>query len=255
MIVSPDIASKIAEDKATQLRVLVDHGEQRYVPRVDKHGVAKRGASVRLVKPTTYTEGDRFPIKATQSREEKCHVLVVAVRRERHGDLTQMDAIRSGYKTTAAYKVAWVRRHDDAWIKHLEQDGPPVDDETLVIRFDQRHAHREVWVLDVERDRSGTARFLAASPGSSQADYVSSPAAALPGELEAVSADEQDRQTREAKLKPVVGRQQVYEEERAQIMASIERLESADLGREVGSLLYALKQRLYRLDGKIREAA
>jgi hypothetical protein len=269
MILEATLCRAIDAGKATQIRRVVIATDPRYRRRKDKHGRAKRGQSMELVKPTVPKQGDRFPIKAAADKPVMCRVVVREKPViERHGAISFADVRASGYRTTVEYKAAWVRRYDGGWIEAKEvttgADGAVdenryLTDELLAVRFDARWADRDVYVLHVEVDRTGE-RYLAADPAAMETDYVRSPARAMTGEPPAVDEATQEQFTKDARQKPIVTQMEVWREERAELEAAIARAEArvadaGDVGTSFRSSLRQMRRQLDVIERKIDRAA
>lgn len=195
MILDSTIAWKILAGAATQVRRVVDNREPGYRERQ-----GRRGQSRQRVAPFKPHEGTIVTIQKP-ARKDGCDTVetvgratITAYRTQRHGDISFVDVRVSGFKTTAAYKASWVRLHDRAWLGRQDDQS----DAALVARFDSHHADTLVYVLEVEPVKEARGRFLAADPGAMETDYVESSARAMPGELEAVEPEVQQRFSEEA---------------------------------------------------------
>jgi len=268
MILEAALCRAIDAGRATQIRRVIVASEPRYRRRKDRHGRAKRGQSVELVKPLVPKAGDRFPIKAASDKPVMCRVVVRSLSTERHGAISFADVRASGYRTTVEYKAAWVRRHDAGWIEGkevttgaggVEDVNRFLTDELLAVRFDERWAGRDVYVLHVEVDRTGE-RYLAADPAAMETDYVRSPVRALAGEPAAVDEQTLAAFTKAAREKPKVTQMEVWAERRASLESEIERMErelgeAGDVGRNLGTSIRALRRQLDIVEGKLRRSA
>jgi hypothetical protein len=100
-----------------------------------------------------------------------------------------MTTTRRGSWTRTPSRLPSVRRprhpHDGYCVTCGCDDQPHA-------RFTARHANRPVWVLRFQLDTQHVPRLLAASP-STESDYVTSPALALPDEPEALTTDDHAR--------------------------------------------------------------
>lgn len=263
MILEASLCRAIDAGKATQIRTIVVASEPRYRRRKDRHGKAKRGQSMELVKATIPKRGDRFPIKAAQDKPVMCRVVVTTKPTvEQHGPISFADVRASGYKTTVEYKAAWVRRHDREWVDAMAErragDGDVTDVE-LAERFDVRWADGDVYVLHIEVDRTGE-RYLAADPAAMETDYVHSPARAMAGEPAAVDDQTLAQFTKDAREKPIITQMEVWKEERVELEQAIARAEqrvseSGDVGTSFRSSVRQLRRQLDVIERKIARAA
>lgn len=194
----------------------------------------KKTATRRLVKGDEpkgrYRAGKSYAVQPGRGKPSSFRILVTDVRQEPVGDLTLADARAEGFRTSDEFKLYWIRLHDKAWA-NPKVDCPecmgigcwdcddtgkvvkPRDDVELLARFEDRHAHRLVWVIMFEVDRTDRPRYLAAGGGWNPANakrdqqlreaghaiptreedsgYTRNAALALPGEPEAVSEADQ----------------------------------------------------------------
>jgi hypothetical protein len=173
------------------------------------------GRSRTLVKPYRPTTGDRVPVQQRVTRNgrqtvETCgHIILTSVRIAPAGDLTFTDARQMGYRTTTDAMAAWMIDHDSDWTVDPDTlgtcqacGGPGIHTDGYCVtcgcddqphaRFTAKHANRPVWVLQFQLDTQHVPRLLAASP-STESDYVTSPALALPDEPEALTTDDHAR--------------------------------------------------------------
>jgi hypothetical protein len=148
-------------------------------------------------KSCTLKPGQDYALQPGPSRDAICRIVVTKVDRGFLGDVTFDDARAEGFKTTAAFAVAWMRRYDRGWpptasftchecngygheiISHPGEpvaigDAPCVEcegtgwleveteitDQDILDRFKQRHVDRPVWVVRFTLDRSHHPRLL-----------------------------------------------------------------------------------------------
>jgi hypothetical protein len=90
--------------------------------------------------------GHDYPVQPGKGKPALCRVHVHGVATVAAGEITFQDARREGYKTTSAFKVAWVQAHDARWL--MAQEDP--DDGILVERFDRRHSTTPVQLVVFE---------------------------------------------------------------------------------------------------------
>lgn len=230
----------------------------------------RKTATRRRVRPDEiacpYRPGRTYAVQPGHGRPAIARIEVVRVERCLLGDLTFADAQSEGFRTTAEFKAHWVRLHDGPWVALREPAAPdpdgceaaePLGEEQLAARFDARHAGAPVWVIRfrlAERVRL-LARSGANAEGDAARGYTSNPRLALANEPEAVDDQALARIVEEAARKPRVTRAEAWEESRARIAAELQRLEAADLGRDVGTTLRALERQLARLDRKLGSGA
>lgn len=89
-------------------------------------------------------------------------------------------------------RLRWLERHGAA--ECIEGEWWRCEGGEMIAagaRFNDRHAHKPVWVLTFRLDTTETPRFLAARPGGAHGDYVSTPALSAPGEPQPVSEHDQ----------------------------------------------------------------
>jgi hypothetical protein len=86
-------------------------------------------------------------------------IRVSDVGREPLNEISLRDANREGFKTTDAFRLHWVARHDRRWLAELGDEPDPA---LLLARFEERHADCDVWVVSFELDRAAPPRHLAA---------------------------------------------------------------------------------------------
>ena len=265
MILEASLCRAIDAGKATQIRTIVAASEPRYRRRKDRHGRAKRGQSMELVKPWIPKRGDRFAIKAAAAKPIMCRVVVTTKPTiEQHGPISFADVRASGYRTTVEYKAAWVQRHDHDWVEATVErragevsDG--LTDVELAERFDARWADGDVYVLHIEVDRTGE-RYLAADPAAMETDYVHSPTRAMAGEPAAVDDRTLAEFTKAAREKPIVSQMEVWQERRAELEQAIARAEAevaeaGDVGTSFRSSVRQLRRQLDVIERKIDRAA
>lgn len=90
----------------------------------------------------------------------RCRIRVLDRRRVLLGAITYRDAKAEGHRTTDAFRVAWVRRHDRAWLARQKVDllTATLDDDEiaaivhagLLARFAVRWAPCNAWVITFE---------------------------------------------------------------------------------------------------------
>jgi len=202
------IARAIARGAASTLRVPVDRRLLRHPLPPAKRGDSKpfhpaAGQPVTLAGVTpTVKEGRR-------AYDIACHVTVTVHRVDRGplGHLTAEQAGMEGYPSPTAFEVAWVQRHDRAWLDGqeiiLRELGEADDDirealtEFALARYRYRWSLREAWTLHVTAAHD-IDQYLAPTdrPGGSMLGYVTSPAAAMPGEPPVVFTSQLDKRWR-----------------------------------------------------------
>jgi hypothetical protein len=155
-----------------------------------------------------YQPGKSYAVQPGRGQSATCRIKIVAVRRELAGDIAFHDARAEGFPTTEEFKAYWVSIHDKVWLEHENKmldeaendDGVVLDRDVWLLRrslamFEQRHAHKPVWVISFHLDLAPVGRLLALR---SHEGYTTNPARALPHEPEAVDPDTQKRITRDA---------------------------------------------------------
>jgi len=145
-----------------------------------------------------YRVGKPYQIKAATDTTPAEHITITDVREQTLGEITKREAAREGFKSTSAFFEAWVYEH-----RSLERDQP-----IYVVSF-------------IRGDQSDTPRLLAARPGGTQGDYVSSSARAARGESEAVDAQTLSSYAKEAKDGQSVARNVLWEDRRARLLVAI----------------------------------
>lgn len=151
MIFAPEMVRLITTSRKTQTRrpVRGDEPKSRYRP------------------------GRSYAVQPGRGKPASLRIVITDVRQEPLGDLTLADAHAEGFRTTDEFRLYWVALHDKAWIarqhKLLDAEHDFTDEdraETIHIRalprFNARHAHRHVWVITFELDRTEQPRYLAA---------------------------------------------------------------------------------------------
>jgi hypothetical protein len=212
MIFPPAIARAILRGDVTQAR-RPHHDRDPYYRQTTRPKT--NGRSRTLVKPYRPTTGDRVPVQQRITRNgrqtvETCgHIILTSVRIARRASLTFTDARQMGYRTTTNAMAAWLIDNDPTWVMDaihrrrlpsVRRPRHPHDGYCVTCgcedqphaRFTARHANRPVWVLRFQLDTQHVPRLLAASP-STESDYVTSPALALPDEPEALTTDDHAR--------------------------------------------------------------
>lgn len=108
---------------------------------------------------TTLKPGHDYPVQPALGKPATCRVTITETRDQLAGEATFFDARAEGYKTTEAWKAAWVRQYDRPWVKRQPQ-ARAHDDDHMASRFDARHANTltQVVTLKVLSDES---RYLA----------------------------------------------------------------------------------------------
>lgn len=178
MIFTDANAKAVAAGRKTQTRHIP--GVPRLAKRKDWQ---RRGLSAtRMTTPWTPVVGHAEPVQPGRGKPAICHLIITEVRREPVGAITLEDAKAEGFASVAAFKVAWVRIHDSAWIAHHKVNladalGPGVVRWILCERFDQEHAQTMVDAITFERAPADTQ--LLARPTRTSGDYVTSSARAI----------------------------------------------------------------------------
>lgn len=253
MILSASLVRAIQRGEKTTIRRPVQGGEPRYRKRTR----AGRGASMQLISPFNPVAGDRLPVRSTDG-DASCHIILTDVRHTTLGAIDDTTAHAEGFKTADRFKTAWIKVYDRDWINRQPTAPEP---EALIARFDTQHASKTIWLLTFEYDAAQAPRLLAARParaGSTQGDYATNTAQALPHEPEAVDEATQTWITERA------GRDQDHwlavEAARREQMDLAERLRAAqdtaalhgiDIHRQEQSIL----QRIRSLEAKVRKLA
>lgn len=174
VIVSKDLARKLATGRATQLR---------------------RPYNLTPLKPQHV-----YSVMGGQGKPAECRIVVLAAWISRCVNLTYGDALAMGYRTSGDAKVAWVRTHDRRWIKReLVELASAFDDGTvsvvdwiLVKRFDEHWADRLCQVVTVKRVMDEP-RFMADQRRSNAGQYTRSAARSIDPVAECVDAAYQER--------------------------------------------------------------
>jgi uncharacterized protein YqfB (UPF0267 family) len=148
-----------------------------------------------------YQPGKTYAVQPGRGQFAVCRIHVTTVRKELAGEIAFADARQEGFATTEEFKAAWVAIHDKAWLEHehamLDEaeldDGQVLDRDVWIMRrsldmFEQRHAHKPVWVVSFRVHVEEEVRLLALR---SDEIYVTSAAQAMRHEPEAVDADTQ----------------------------------------------------------------
>jgi hypothetical protein len=136
-------------------------------------------------RPGQYKVGHDYPVR-TPRRPTQSRLKVTGTYCQRVGDITYADALAEGHRTTGEFMVAWVRRHEAAWIKRelidrveCYDDGCSIVDWILCERFAERHADTPVQVIVFERVMD-IPRFMARTPVAGRSgDYVANQARAI----------------------------------------------------------------------------
>lgn len=207
MIFRPPLVRAIAEGKKTQTRRPIKGDD-----------------------PCRYQPGKSYAVQPGRGKPAAFRITIVDVRQEAAGEITLEAAVAEGFRSTDAFKAYWVGLHDKAWLEKLADDwADPYDeryDDLVRDRFHARHAHRPVWVITFELDRTEQPRYVAEG----WPDYTTSAHLALAGEPEALSDADWKRHVGErAPMTATQYRVQEvnrYEQER-QLLAQEERITRA----------------------------
>ena len=136
----------------------------------------KQTMTRRLVKSSSCPQkvGRVYQAQPGWARKGIHHITITDVCRERLGDISLPDARREGFRTRADFFEDWAKQ------RTLDHD-------------------EMVWVISfVLGDQADRPRLLAKRPAAPDGDYVREPYRAMRNEPEAVSAQEQERQTHRA---------------------------------------------------------
>jgi hypothetical protein len=180
-----------------------------------------------------YEAGKSYAVQPGRGKTAVCRLTVVAVRRERLGDISLPDARREGFRTTGEFFDYWRELHGRVELE------------------------RDVWVISfVKGERVDVPRLLAARPGGPSGDYTSNPHLAMLDEPEAISEAELGRFSREAAKRDHLIRQA----RRAEIPLDERIRELMDRARDGSSeaqrALFSIEQRVERVaSGRSREAS
>lgn len=175
MIFSPALARKVLVGSKTETRRPVREG-----------------------KTCRYRVGHTYAVQPGRGRAEEGRILVTGVYEQRLGDIAFVNARAEGFRTTADFKAEWMRLYDKAWVAAHGAEDLDLADETVAQRFEDRHADTRVWViqfmLPIDQIRLLADRHA-------KADYVDTPARAMPDEPEAVDEQTQERISKDARLR------------------------------------------------------
>lgn len=202
--------------------------------------------------------------------------------------LTIHDAKAEGFRTTLDFKIYWLGLHDKTWIARREklvadEAAEPYTDDELLARFNERHAHRQVWVLTFQLDTAEQPRFLMQgsplteggkarvmsnrqrTPGKAKArevtgpeehGYSGSPARAMPHEVEPIDARTQDKFSQEGH-QGFVAREKQREIDREHLAAEERlrqvRIDARAQGVDIGHLEAAILQRVRAAERKVHQ--
>ncbi len=151
------------------------------VARPGPRGTTRTGRSAHRTKqPWQPTPGEVIPY-APPGEPAHGHITITSVQRQHLADVTLTDAKHEGHKTLQAFQVAWVNRHDRAWlntpaVKAVTGDGDMIRPLKL-LRYAHHWQHTEVTVITFEPAEE-PARYLA-DARKGHGDYTTSPAAAI----------------------------------------------------------------------------
>lgn len=134
-----------------------------------------------------YYEGQSLAVKAYVGGANECRVLISTVDRVPLGEIDYVTIRRLDYIRLDVFQATWVEQHDTNW---LAKQGDDIGIDTLLDRFQARHAHKPVWRLEFKLDRLKPVRFLAQR---SEELYTDSPHRALQDEMPALYDDEWER--------------------------------------------------------------
>jgi hypothetical protein len=261
----PPIVRAAQRGEVSQVRLPLQAREPYY----RQNTRLRSGQSSTLVKPFAPQEGERLAVRHKRG-PAACHVIVTDATKADVNEITYQDARAMGYRTTADAMAGWVNLHGT-----LREGGrceccggPGVQDGFCVTcgcddqssaAFHARHAHKPVWILTVELDRSHTPRLLAGRP-SVGSDYVSSPTLAAADEPECVDERTQDQFAREGfqgwaarEASREADRERLSLEERLRMV----RVEARAKGIDTYRLEQSLLQRVKAMEAKVhgRKAA
>lgn len=127
MIFQPTLARAVADGRKTQTR-----------------------RPVRNDKPCRYKVGHDYAVQPGRGKEQIARLKVLEVREEPVGAITHPDAKAEGFRNVAAFKAYWVRIHDAKWLSAAEdpeQGRDALTETELLVRFNERHAHKLVHVI------------------------------------------------------------------------------------------------------------
>lgn len=228
------------------------------------YGKVLRGEKTQTRRPASssdpanrYRPGMRRAVQKGRGIHGEAHIIITDVRLEAVGDITFEDARAEGFRTRDDFKAYWIELHDKKWLEREEEengDWAALKELRILARFDQRHAHKQVWVLTFELDRTERPRLLA--DRNAKTDYVDAPARALDHEPEAIDATTQNRFSQEGH-KGWMARESQREIDRER-MAAEERLRQVRIdaraqGVDITHLEAAIVERIRRAERKIRQ--
>jgi hypothetical protein len=98
--------------------------------------IAQGRATIHHHTGTPLKPGSEYPVQPGRGRPALCRIHVNTVSTQPIGAITFHDARHAGYRTTQAFKAAWVRHHDKPWVGKQRTDP---EDQALAERFDTRH--------------------------------------------------------------------------------------------------------------------
>lgn len=186
-------------------------------------GAIHTGRKTRHTRPlhtTALKPGHDYPVSPGKGKPASCRLRVLSAAVERLGDLTYRDAVAEGFKTTGAFKVAWIRAHDHAWIKRELVDLAAIFDDhcscvdwILVKRFDTHWADQLAHVITFARVVDEP-RFMA--PQGRGSDYTTSRTWSIDPSAECVDEAFQDRISAKASEQGAAMRRQARAPEEAE---------------------------------------
>jgi hypothetical protein len=135
-----------------------------------------------------FHEGQRLSVRAYVGGPSECHVTVTSAERVQLRDVDYPAVRELGYIRLDDFRAAWIEENDQAWFVGLQQRFPlAVPSYFNRDRFDQRHAHKDVWLIRFRVERAVPPRLLAER---SDELYVDTAARALREEMPALSEEE-----------------------------------------------------------------
>ncbi len=241
MIFKPELVRAIRTGKKTQTRRKV-----------------KTRDGIRL--PCPYKVGRSYAIQRGRGQEAEPETIsIVDVHTERAGDISYSDARREGFRTTDDFKAYWVRLYDGRWIQGLEGENPTPDETLdpieLVARFEKAHAATLVYVISFRLDEEPRYLAPAARPAGTVLGYTHMQHQAMPDEPEAIDAEEQERQTKDARSMEKRRTDNDTRSVRSQLEANIADLAARpDIGRAAARRLDRMRRDLQHLERELRAA-
>lgn len=148
--------------------------------------------------PCRYIPGRHYAIQDGYGLAEDGRIEIIEIREELAGDITDHDARLEGFPDAKAFKAYWMRLHDAALVDQVNAEmerlgGDPLDDDDLQAHFENRHAHKRVWVITFKL-AGDVPRLLSVD---SSKGYTDKAYLALPEEPEAVDVKVQEKYAKE----------------------------------------------------------